>query len=317
MAIISQREDTQPDSASDIEKYTGNLLRAAGVGDKLPTPQNDIIECAELVLEGGIDLDDYGKSLFNKSKEALFSGLKKILGVLDVREKVIIISPDVSDPQKPFITYHEVTHNILPWQVDTYKYFADNNEILRQDIKNQYEKEANFGSTKLLFQGDRFRKEAMDYEFSLRTAIKFKEDYCSSFHSTFWHYVSTNSTCCALLVMRKSDLAEIRSNSMEYPYNLFYPITSKSFRNEFGGVEIPDRYYSNHPFIAPMNNPLYSSSDVYEGEVYLLNRNGERVDLKFEGWSNSYNLFVLVWKKDFSLIRKKKVVFEPGWKKIR
>ena len=99
MAVINLF-DTEPDSKQDIKKYAQRLLRAADVGDRLPTPQDDILSCAELVLSGTIDLDDYKESFFQKAGNALISGLGKILGILDVREKIIIISPDTSDSKK-------------------------------------------------------------------------------------------------------------------------------------------------------------------------------------------------------------------------
>ena len=309
MAVI-HLFNTKPDSAQDIKKYARRLLRAADVGDRLPTPQDDILSCAELALSGAIDLDDYKESFFQKASSALISGLGKLLGILDVREKTIIISPDISDSRRPFITFHEVTHDMLPWQVDTYKYFEDNNETLRPDIEKRFEKEANYGSAQLLFQCDRFEKEAKGYELSLRTAIELKQDYGTSFHSIFWNYVATNNKSCALLVFRRCGYAEFYNGRMEQPYELLYPVTSKKFLKEFGGMTLPDKYYSDHPFTQLMNGPSIDIKDVYEGEIALKNRNGEKVNVNFEAWTNSYNLFVLIWKKPRITLRRRRVLIK-------
>jgi len=305
-------KNTEPESARDIEKYARRLLRAADVGDRLPTPKEDILKCSELVLSGGIDLDDYAESYLRKKSRALISGLGKILGILDVRDKTVIISPDVPESRKPFVTFHEVSHDMLPWQVDTYKYFADSNEALRPDIEWQYEKEANFGSAKLLFQCDRFQKEAKEYELSLRTGRKLKQDYGTSYHSTFWNYVETNSNSCFLLVMRQCNYTVMHDGSMQLPYQLLYPVASAKFIDEFGGMALPEKFYSDHPFIQPLDDPTVDSSEVYEGEVSLKNRNGEKVDTRFEAWTNTYNLFVLIWKKPKFQLRKKRVLFSPA-----
>jgi hypothetical protein len=308
MAII-RLQNTELDSARDIEKYSRRLLRAADVGDRLPTPRDDILSCAELVINGSIDLDDYEESFLRKASNALISGLGKLLGFLDFREKIITINPDVSESRKPFVTFHEVSHNMLPWQIATYEYFADSNETLRPDIKTSFEKEANYGSAQLLFQCDRFEKEAREFELSLRTGIKLKQDYGASFHSTFWNYVATNSNPCVLLVMRQCQYAELYNGNMEQAYELLYPVASKKFMEEFGGMPLPDKYYSDHPFTHLVNKPLIVTSDVYEGEIALKNRNGEKVAANFEAWTNSYNLFVLIWKKPKVRLRKKRIVF--------
>lgn len=302
------KAEVKPESAKDISNVIKNLLRAAGVGDRLPTPQDDILQCAELVLRGNIDLDDYKQKFFAKFTSALVSGLSKILGFLDVREKTIIISPDVSDARKPFVTYHEVSHNILPWQVETYKYFADNNDTLDPGIEKIFEQEANYGSAQLLFQCDRFQKEARDFELSLRTGIKLKQDYGTSFHSTFWNYVETHSKSCALLVLRQCNYAELVNGGMDRPYELLYPIVSGRFAEEFAGMAFRDKYYSDHPFIQLVNCPDCSMVDIYEGEILLKNKNREKVEATFEAWSNSYNLFVLIKKKSILRFRKKRVV---------
>nr|CBX28279.1 hypothetical protein N47_G36030 [uncultured Desulfobacterium sp.] len=302
--------NTELDSAEDIAKYARQLLRAADVGDRLPTPQEDILNCAKLVLSGGIDIDDYKESFWGMASSSLISGLEKILGILDVREKTIIISPDVTESKKPFITFHEVSHDMLPWQVETYKYFEDNYETLRPDIARQFEKEANYGSVQLLFQCDRFEKEAREFDLSLRTGIKLKQDYGASFHSTFWNYVATHSKSCALFVMQQCKYSELYKGNMEQPYELLYPVASKKFINEFNGTCIDNKYYSDHPFTQIMNKPIVGVADIYDGEILLKNKNGERVDANFEAWTNSYNLFVLIWKKSRFYLYRKRIVFD-------
>ncbi len=96
---------------------------------------------------------------------------------------------------------------------------------------------------------------------------------------------------------------------MEQAYELLYPVASKKFMVEFGGMPLPDKYYSDHPFTQLVNKPLVVTSDVCEGEIALKNRNGEKVDANFEAWTNSYNLFVLIWRKPKIRLPRKRVVF--------
>lgn len=309
MAIIPKQQN-KLESAKDIEENARRLLRAASVGERLPTPQDDILSCAELVISGEIDLIDYKRSFISKASNALISGLGKLLGFLDFREKVITISPDLSEARRPFVTFHEVSHNMLPWQVAAYDYFADSNETLRPDIEAKFEREANYGSAQLLFQCGRLEKEARDLELSLRTGIKLKADYGASFHSTFWNYVATNREPCLLLILKRCQYTELINGKMVCPYELLYTVASKKFIEEFGGMSLHDKFYSDHPFTNFLNDPLVPVSYVHPGEIALKNINCDKVECQFEAWSNSYNLFVLLWKKPTRRLRRKRILFQ-------
>lgn len=142
----------EPDSAEELDKIAKRLLRATGVGDKLPTPQDDIIDCAELVIGGEIDLDDFKDNFFDKLGRAFYSGWKKLKGILDVRERTIYIKGDVPESQMPFLRFHEVAHKVIPWQIEMYEYFGDDNYTLSPDVEDMFELEANHLSAGLLFQ---------------------------------------------------------------------------------------------------------------------------------------------------------------------
>ena len=52
----------QEENVAEIQTHVRRLLKAAGVGNKLPTPKEDIVECAKLVALGEVDLRQYAES---------------------------------------------------------------------------------------------------------------------------------------------------------------------------------------------------------------------------------------------------------------
>ena len=190
-----------PPSYKDLNDIARKLLLAAGVGERLPTPQNDIIKCAELIKGGEIDLNDYGEGFIRRMSRSLSSGWQKWKGILFVRERTIYIKPDVPETQIPFTIFHEVGHNVIPWQKDSY--YFDDSYSLSHEVEWEFEQEANYISAQLIFQGKRFENEARDYKLSIETGIKLAQDYGASYHSTLWQYIYTNLSICALLVLKE------------------------------------------------------------------------------------------------------------------
>lgn len=297
----------KPDSARDLEDIARKLLRAAGVKDQLPTPKDDIIDCAELVVGGEINLDDFKVSLFNKFGKALYSGWKKLKGILDVRERTIYINSNVPESQKPFLTFHEVAHNVIPWQTEVYKYFGDDNYTLSPVIKNKFEKEANHLSATLLFQVDRFEIEARDYELSIKSGIRLASKYGASFHSTLWHYAETNLSKCILLILKECNHNNLNSRYCDKSYRLIYTVPSKKFLKEFGVIDWKKIYGSKHDFTAIVNDS--TRPEIFEGELELENIYGEKILANFEAWYNFYNIFILIRKKPKISLLKKRVLF--------
>ena len=62
----------------------------------------------------------------------------------------------------------------------------------------------------------------------------------------------------------------------------------------------------------PEADPLQQAADpagrTPEGEFEIENKNGEEVKVKYEAWSNSYNIFVLIWKKRRLILPRKRIL---------
>ena len=104
-------------SKRDIENISQEILKTSKSLDIFPTPVDRIVDHTELFIAGGIDL----RSLEKKYKsfffsDALKSGLSKIRGFLDRREKIIYLDMDQLTSRQNFVTLHETGHDVLPWQ---------------------------------------------------------------------------------------------------------------------------------------------------------------------------------------------------------
>lgn len=296
----------EPNSAMELNEIARRLLRAADVGDRLPTPQDDIIECAKLVKGGVIDLDDFKESFLKKMGRVFFEGWKKVKGTLAVRDKTIYINADVPESQRPFLIFHEVSHSVIPWQRDAFDLFADDDYCLLPSTEAEFDIEANHMSSLLLFQCGRLKKEARNYHFGISTGIKLAQDYGASYHSTLWHYVETNHSECTLLVLKRAKYSMFIDGKVTAPHRLLYSVSSVPFCEEFGEIQWDKYYAEDHPFLSIINDPF--SDDIEEGEFRLLNRRNEKVEMKYEAWTNSYNVFVLIWKKRRIILPKARII---------
>ncbi len=298
----------EPDSAIELDDIARKLLSAADVGDKLPTPQEDIIQCAKLVSGGEIDLDDYKESFLKKARRVLFEGWDKVRGLLAVGDRTIYISSDVPESQRPFLNFHEVAHDVIPWQKEAYDLFADDKHSLSRKIEAGFDHEANVLSAKLLFQCDRFQKEARDYKLSIKTGIFLSDKYGTSKHSTLWEYVEKHGHSCILLILSECNYQIVCEDGSEKPYRLIYVIPSKKFTKEFGEINWLREYNSSHPFTKVIHDP--KADKIVEGEVELVTQDGKRVITDYEAWTNSYNVFVLIKKKQKTFYFEKEVAFK-------
>ena len=114
----------------------------------------------------------------------LRSARRKILGVLDRRERVIQIKSARTAGRERFVTCHEVAHDIFPWQADL-AVVGDNRQSPIPNVTAMFEREANQGAAEILFQQDLLRRMARDYPISISTPLELAVLFGSSIHATF------------------------------------------------------------------------------------------------------------------------------------
>src|SRR5258705_10770038 len=106
------------EAAQDIDKIARHLLKTSKAWGKFPTPVQNIISCAELTVEQGIDLSRVEPTFFSSNFSFLESAIAKVLGLIDFRHNTIYIDQSQKEPRKNFVKLHEVGHKVIPWQKD-------------------------------------------------------------------------------------------------------------------------------------------------------------------------------------------------------
>lgn len=295
------------ESVSEIKEQVNRLLIAAGVGDTLPTPKKDIIECSDLVKIGKLDLSAYKEGMIEKGLGILRSAISKIKGFLDYRERIIYVDPEVHPSRETFITYHEVTHDILPWHDTLFNPHIDTDFSLDSRLVNGLEAEANLGASLIQFQIDRLSKDAKALPLGLGSAIHLSQRYGTSYHSTFRKYVEDNRRACALLIFKPLAMTDFdNKTSLE----LWYPRQSKKFTDQFGDMDWPKFYSNGHPIFDIVYEEITNTSLelISKGEMDLSNGADTKKKCCIECFSNTYNHFVLIYPYQKLRLKKTKVI---------
>lgn len=300
---VSRKHPLLQQSSDEIKQQTKRFLSAAGVKDKLPTPKEDIVATAKLVEIGAIDLSKYEERWLNKGITIFKGALSKFKGLLDFREKLIYVNPDIHHSQITFVTYHEVTHRILSWHEGLFDPHLDTDYSIDPWIATGLEAEANLGASLIQFQIDRFTKELKDLPLGLSSAMHLAERFETSLHSTFRKYIEDSPRSCALLVLETLIGQTFDSQPI---LRLWYPMQSEAFTDEFGMIDWEKFYNPGHPIY----DTVFSGSlkILHEGEITVSDLRGFGKKCKIETFCNMFNYFVLVYPMAHSPSRTKLII---------
>lgn len=290
-------------SSEEIKKQVRHLLSAAGVKNKLPTPKEDIVACAKLVEIGEIELSKYEEDWLKKGGAFFKSALSKIKGLLDFKQKIIYTNPTIHHSQKIFVTYHEVTHRVLPWHKGLYNPHIDTNYSIDPRIATGLESEANFGASLIQFQIDRFAKELKDLPLGLGSAIYLAERYETSLHSAFRRYTEDNHKSCVLLIL---EILINGTSDNQKVLQLWYHLQSHKFTLEFGMRDWKKLYCSGDPIYDTVLSD--SLEPVKRGEIVLEDLSGFKKKCRIEAFYNTFNHFVLIYPVPRLPSRKKIII---------
>ena len=267
-------------SADAIALHVTHLLRNADAGERLPTPIDDIIVVAGLTLTGKIVVSDsLIKRAPTEEMRRLLSGVKrKILGILDRRERVIQIAPLGSTGRKRFVVSHELAHEILPWQADLAVH-GDDQHTLSPQVMALFEREANQGAAEILFQQDLLKRMALDYPISFSTPIELSILFGASIHATFRRWVEgLDAAVCGLVL--DANLTEGRRKRYEQ-------VLTTRWKQQFGPSYFP-RMMSTTPY-------PFVSQELSKGTFHIDDRDGTPIKLRYETFRTPYRQFALLW----------------------
>ncbi len=293
-----------PESDHDLKKIAKKAIRGAKVGDKpVIPPVEAIARYAEVKEEPEGLTSERLKDLARKFFDALPKCFGKVRGVLDRRGKTYYVDREIHEKRQVFTAYHEIAHDLIPWQKDA-AYFDDDHTLCLSVVR-RFEKEANTLAGHLMFQGDRFNQMAEEFELSLKTAKYLADQWGASFHAAFRQYVERNRRPCAMFIFKLTALKEFNKNPVANlpPEQIYYIAASEIFLEEYGCPKPEETLY---PVIArpELLGQLLIKGDC-EGDGLILSNGRNKKKYKYQAFTNQYDVFLMILPEKRSHLKKK------------
>jgi hypothetical protein len=294
-----------PEERRPIEERVKLLLKAAGVKGP-PTPTQSIVDCAQMVHVGEIDLEDFRESLVQRGLRRLLNLAdvsqlwRKVKGFFRYDDRVFYVDPTLHPHQKNHHTFHEAYHAIDPaHEIVSEVIHLDTAQTLSPWAKRKMEREANLGASLIRFQVDQLQKEACDLPNSWETVCYLAGKFESSIHGALRHYVEYHVDACVMLVF--NPIADVTISGEPY-YTLRYYLPSPRFESRFES-SWPERLYPDDKLFSIVNSarPNQPSCD----EIVLADLSGNRVVCVAQGFHNHYDILILVFPKPSTQPRKR------------
>lgn len=277
----------------DLRRIVGRILRDAGN----PEPPLDLgliravqeLDVRYYSLSDPSMLQEFahkirvGAKLFARTKPRMLCDVVKKAGLSalwDPQKRLILLDRDEPELRHRWMEAHEIGHSLAPWH-GRYM-FGDHSETLHESCHDNLEREANFAASKLLFLGDRFREEARDSEASFDHVLALHKRFGNSIPSTLRHFVEEAYADLPMvgLIVRINTTAD-KPNS--------YCIESPVFRQMFGSLSEASLLTKAEEHRLPHRQ----YGGLGEGEVRLMDGNGQQHLFHFESWGNKYYIHTL------------------------
>jgi Zn-dependent peptidase ImmA (M78 family) len=276
-------KDYYPESAFDIEKIAFDILKESKAYRKFPTPVEKITSCADLMLDKKVSLHKQPQIFFTRAFEGIGTVSRKVLGLLDFRQKTIYLDLNQNANRNRFIQLHEVVHKVCPWQEAVFRW--DDKKTISPDIEELFEREASFFASSVLFQLDVFEEKADKLPLSIKSAFVLADMFGASKQATLRRYVQYSKKRIALLVLEQPD----HNGRFGACVRNFF--VSPSFVREFGNITWPETCGLQFPFIEDLLRRRKLHED---GELFLPSGSGSSEKFDYHYFDNSYNIFVLM-----------------------
>lgn len=290
---MSRPSKLQPERVEHVARYARGALIAAGAVGVVPTPLDVVRQALNLHKpEDLFYLEDAPPGLLKRIRA--LAG--KVLGALDVRERVVLIDRAQSTERQRFALGHEFGHAGLPWHRDAY--FADDHRTLDPDVHWELEAEASSFSADIIFNLREFGERAHSTALGLSAAIEMADIFETSRQAAIRRYVEHSPRPCALLVLGRFPVRPQGQPSMK----VLRAIESGPFRREFGPASIlfpaafpiADGLLGGYALSALQGS---SAQPIAIGEHVLLDSARGAQILKYEVFSNTYAVFALLYPK--------------------
>jgi hypothetical protein len=200
------------------------------------------------------------------------------------RKRILI---DSSTPRIKHRWYeaHEVTHSVTEWH--QMFLFGDSRKELNPACHEILEAEANYGAGQLLFLRDRFTREAMDTGISIESIRDLSKSFGNTITSTLWRYVEEVGRETPMIALVSGHpLHEASGFDPAQPCK--YCVESGAFKRQFANVSEVDLYKCLRSYCS-----YGTRGPLGQGEIDLLDVNGDKHRFCFETFSNTYECLTL------------------------
>ncbi len=278
-----------PYQLAQIRKHALTALQAANAIGRYPTPVADVMAEAKIIVsEEDVLRDDFLTRMRRKAGTALKKALSKVLGLLDVKSRLVYIDRGLYILKQSFLKLHETAHAVLPWQRDIYCVIEDCEKTISPEMSEQFDREANVFASEVLFQIDDFTKRAGDEPFGIQIPIKLGKEYGASIYSSVRRYVSTHHRACAVLVINPPELVA----GDGFVATLRRVVTSTEFDRIMGFPKWPETVTPKDEIGAMIPPGKRKMSGARS--ISLIDTNGTMHECVAEAFKTPYQIFVLV-----------------------
>lgn len=278
-----------PNHRQKVRKHAEKALVAAGAVGRYPTPVADVMtEARLLVCEEDVLNEGFLARIRHKAGSALKQALGKVLGVFDVKARLVYVDKGLHILKQTFLKLHETAHAVLPWQRDLYGVIEDCEKTLSPEMSEQFDREANAFASEVLFQLDDFTKRASEQPFGIMVPVNLGKEYGASIYSSIRRYVSTHHRTCAVLIINVPMMAPYYG----FVATLRRVIISENFNETVGPVTWPESFTPDDQFgaLIPAGKRKMSGATACS----ISNDNGILYDCVAEAFSNTYQIFILI-----------------------
>lgn len=276
-----------------MRKRADLLLREASAYGRFPTPIDDLMQAAKLIVVDDEVLDQSKLQWFLKQAKAgiatLKSALTKVLGLFEPNDRLVVIDRNTPKPKIPFVKLHEAGHGSLPHQCGMYRLIHDCEKTLDPDISDLFEREANVFASETLFQGTTFARIAHDSAFSIKVPMALAKDFGASQYATFRRYVTTNPNLCCLVVLDSNTLMQKPDGGFSIEVRRIVP--TESFNTMYDANALFPEVNDKHPLgpVVPIGRKMTAPR-----QIVLQDRNGEEHFCRAEAFDTTKQVLVLV-----------------------
>lgn len=299
-----------PDQYRKVRKEAEKLLYEAGAIGRFPTPVDDIMSAAKVVVAPENVLDEgFLKRMRRKASAALKQALSKVLGIFDATARLVFLDYSLGPSKKNFIKLHEAGHGVLPWQRGLYAVVEDCEKSLAPEVAETFDREANNFATEVLFQLDGFITEARDYSFGLKCPMNLSRKYGASVYASLRQYVRKSDRECVVIVLDAPVIVPLDG----FKAALRRVVSSPLFEEKFGQLTLPVEFTPDDKIGSMI--PVGNRKMTGPRELELYDRNGTMHECLAEAFKHPYNVFILISVK--SVLTKTMVFFDTRGQNLR